>query len=483
MKKLFLSFGAIFLLTACAPSVPEVDVSQADCDTIEQFRAAVGEEYGAKMELISDTYWQARRVFQDQLNECMYDAWEGNPCDAEWEARTQAYEAAMNDISNEAAYQTYKQALKAWNECSADFDASYENYAEQARAKEAQCAADFQTAVENANTERERLETEANNKKNSDLAALDALEEQCKKAEEERLAQLMSDAQEAAALQSDALRGGSTRHIYRTGSPQCTGVIPGENTQPRTGRVEEEELAMSVAREVLTQAAEAVTHTPIPTNAIDNKIFAIMVCAKLNTRLNELQIEEADAIGSNRRRELELRDIISRYRRAKHVWCSIAAGNTSAQIRSDADAIESPEDTSQCSSDSECGDPLCCSATEIGVWRCNEDGQCYTEKQPCPEDHQCTGRPGQCVPNPQTIQCIFYDGHLIPVDNARVVTGEECDQAEHWHGPARDINGELIDDPAPNDCGYGKVGEVPVVDVLVPAQSLEIEVRGGIFGN
>lgn len=485
MKKILLSLGALFLLSGCVPSVPEVDVSQAECETIEEFRMAVGAEFGAKMEVISDTYWQARRIFENNLNECMYDAWEGNPCDAEWEARTRAYEAAMSDISNEAAYQTYKQALAAWNACSADFDAAYENYAEQARAKEAKCTTDFEAAVANANAERDRLENEANTKKTSDLAALDALEERCRKAEEERLAQLMSDAQAAVALQRDVLRGGSTGHVYRPGSAACTGVIPGENSQARTGRPEREDLAMSVAREVLTQAAEAVTHTPIPTNAIDNRIFAIMVCAKLNTRLNELQIEEADAIGSNRRRELELREIISRYRQAKHVWCSIAAGNTSAQIRADADAIQSPEDEPQCASDSECGDPVCCSATEVGVWKCNEDGQCYTEKQQCPEDYQCSGRPGQCVQNPQTIQCIFYDGHLIPVENVHSGTGPECDQAAHWHtqGSALDINGVPVADPAPDGCGFGKVGEVPVVDVLVPAQSLEIRIQGGIFGN
>lgn len=485
MKKIFLSLGALFLLTACAPSIPTVDVSQATCDTIEEFRMSVGQEFGAKMEAISDTYWQARRVFQDNLNQCMYDAWEGNPCDAEWEARTQAYDAAMNDVSNEAAYQTYKQALKAWNECSADFDASYERYADEARAKEAKCTEDFEAAVSKANAERERLEAEANKKKESDLAALDALEKRCAEEEQARLNQLMSDAQSAADLQRDILRGGSTRYVYRPGSAACTGVVPGENTQPRTGRPEQQELALSVAQEMLSQAAEEVTHTPIPVNAIDNRVFAIMVCAKLNTRLNELQIEEADAIGSNRHRELELRDIIDRYRRAKQVWCSIAAGNTSAQVRSDAAAIQTPEEDAQCNSDSECGDPVCCSATEIGVWKCNEDGQCYTERQECPEDSQCTGRPGQCVPNPQTIQCIFYDGHLIPVDNVHTGTGEECDGAEHWHahGSAMDINGNPVPDPNPYGCGFGKVGEVPVVDVLVSGTPHEIRVEGGIFGN
>ena len=49
-------------------SIPQVDVSLATCETIEEFRLKVADEYGAKIERISDLFFAARRSFQDQLN-------------------------------------------------------------------------------------------------------------------------------------------------------------------------------------------------------------------------------------------------------------------------------------------------------------------------------------------------------------------------------------------------------------------------------
>lgn len=50
-----------------------------------------------------------------------------------------------------------------------------------------------------------------------------------------------------------------------------------------------------ILKELLQAAAEDVVGSPIPVSAISDQIFAVMVCAKLRTRLAELEMEQSDA--------------------------------------------------------------------------------------------------------------------------------------------------------------------------------------------
>lgn len=455
----FLVLG-ILLLSGCSlfNNLQSVDVSQATCDTISEFRVRVGEEYTAKLEVISDAFWEAKRAFNKELNECMYQAWEGNPCDQEWEELQEAYEQAMGDISNDDAYNNYKAKQKNWNKCHENFDAEQESFAEKAREKERQCQEQFQQKVDQAIAARQAEEQRAKEKRDSDLAYLADLEKRCQEEEKQRLARLAQSAQDFASIHNQQVLGPPT--TYEPQSAACTGIT--EETRTRT-RQEQENMTKEIAMQVAQQLFDELGKTPIPTDAISDKIFAGIVCTKLYARILELEIENAPQA------------TINRYRKAQSIWCRIASGQQQ-QVKEEIRVFVGESAT--CQSDGECGQPVCCSASEIGKWVC-ADGNCTTMKEACPENTTCQGTPAQCVANATKIQAIFYGGKLIPVSAVRKGTGQECDQVEHWHGNATTLDGSRVNDPDPNGCGYGKVSDVPVVEVWVKGKP-KIEVRMGL---
>jgi len=75
---------------------------------------------------------------------------------------------------------------------------------------------------------------------------------------------------------------------------------------------------------------------------------------------------------------------------------------------------------------------------------------------------------------PGEIQVIKYKDYYIPISNLSRFTdpdGNECDGEEHWHpGPNGAINlrGMAVPDPDPNNCGFGKTSEVPILVVDDP---------------
>lgn len=72
---------------------------------------------------------------------------------------------------------------------------------------------------------------------------------------------------------------------------------------------------------------------------------------------------------------------------------------------------------------------------------------------------------------PPEIEVIDFDGHLIPIDQLRLAGADAC-AADHWHGgPVTALDGAVLDDPAPGECGFGKADERPVRLVPAPASS------------
>lgn len=103
-----------------------------------------------------------------------------------------------------------------------------------------------------------------------------------------------------------------------------TPSIPGADGTPRTGKPKDLGHKDALV-EMIQTVAEEVTKTPVPLNAINNQIFAGIVCVKLRSRLIELHGEAADAEWSNNRgKVIRLRKKIRDYERASQVRCAIA---------------------------------------------------------------------------------------------------------------------------------------------------------------
>ena len=231
----------------------------------------------------------------------------------------------------------------------------------------------------------------------------------------------------------------------------------------RRANRQEPNVAKDVIVGIAQMVAEEITSSPIPTSAISDKVFAGIMCTRLYARILELQMEEGDAlIGNDRNLQIQLRRKIEKYRQAQIIWCRVAEG------REVQEEIVEYQATNACQSSQDCGTAVCCSASEIGRWTC-EDGACQSLKEACPENTSCGGNPAQCLPNATKIQALFYGGKLIPLSQVHNANPDRCD-SNHWHpngGGARALDGSRVADPAPGACGYGKVGEVPVVETYV----------------
>jgi len=72
--------------------------------------------------------------------------------------------------------------------------------------------------------------------------------------------------------------------------------------------------------------------------------------------------------------------------------------------------------------------------------------------------------------SPLGVQVIQYEAHQIPLDELRIGLGGECltngQPAEHYHpvNPegATSLSGEIVADPNPTGCGFGKDSEIEV---------------------
>lgn len=77
---------------------------------------------------------------------------------------------------------------------------------------------------------------------------------------------------------------------------------------------------------------------------------------------------------------------------------------------------------------------------------------------------------------PVMIDAIEYNGAYLPTSQLYVMSHSGCDEADHWHAheTVRATNGKMVNDPGP-DCGFGKVSERPIVEVLSQDPKAEID--------
>ncbi|MEY4745146.1 MAG: hypothetical protein RL272_1091 [Candidatus Parcubacteria bacterium] len=477
-----------------APNPPpetQFDVTKTACPEIDAARAKVAAAYDASLKAASDTYGEARAAFQADLDGCLKGIWSGGPCDNEWKASQQAAANAWNDISNDQFYKEWKKAKADWDACYGNWEAKYKDWSDRNKGKESACQEEFQAKVGAANAAYDAAMKAAKDKRDADLKYLDELDKKCKEPKPAATGGTTTGGVTAGGTTGGGTTpppGGGTTTGGTTIHPEarvCQDEIPGENSVPRTGKASDFG-PKDILINLITQAAEEVTGSPIPTDAIDSQIFAGIVCVKLHARLIELQGEESDAIWSgNRKAEIAARLKIARYTRARDIWCKIAEGKPAiADVRKEQAAIGAMP-TGGCRTDADCGDPVCCSAKEVGSWSCDAStGACHQRKSPCADPTVCGGKPARCVAPPVRIKAIDFNGKYLPLEQLKIENERGCG-ADHYHakqGFVRATDGSIVSDPGPQ-CGYGKVSGRPTVEVEVPAMTVDtnatIQIRFG----
>lgn len=395
-------FGASVLLGAgCAgapppePPAPTFDVTKTTCEGIAAARQQVLQNYQQAVEAAGKTYASARQAFSDDLNACLRDIWKGGPCDREWEATQKAYERAWGDISNDDAYKGWKDAKKNWDECYRNYETKQKEWSDANKAKERQCQEEFQAKVDAAREAHENAVKAAQAKRDADLAFLDDLEKKCKAkpAGGDGTTGVVPGGTGTPVPPPEPPGGGTVVAPPTLPKSACDAPgIPGSQGTPRTGPSSDFG-PKDIAVNLITQVAEEVTKTPLPISAIDNQIFAGLVCAKIRTRIAEMLIEESDAdLGGQRATVIRLRKKIDQYRRALDVWCAIAAGKKPlAEAKKDVAALNAMP-SGFCKRDADCTSaPLCCSANTIAVSRCAPNGSCVSEIRNCGAREVCMG--------------------------------------------------------------------------------------------
>ncbi len=484
-----------------APNPPpeaRFDVTKTTCPEIDAARQKVDAAYDAAIKAAADTYAEARAAFQADLDACLKGIWTGGPCDKEWKASQTAASNAWGDISNDQFYKEWKKAKADWDACYAQWEKKYEDWSKNNTGREQQCQEEFQAKVDAANAAYDAAAKAAKDKRDADRAFLDELEKKCKQPQPTATGTTGgtggttgggttpgggTDGGTVTPPPGGGTTGGGT--TYHPEARACQDEIPGENAQPRTGKASDFG-PKDILVNLIVQVAEDVTGTPVPTGAVDNQIFAGIVCVKLHARLIELQGEESDAIWSNNRKaEIAARLKIARYTRARDIWCKIAEGKPAlADVKKEQNAINAMP-TGGCKTDADCGDPVCCSAKEIGTWSCDvSTGSCHQSKKPCTDPTVCAGKPAQCVQPPVKVKAILYGGKYLPLDQLIIENERGCG-ADHYHakqGVVRATDGTFVSDPGPQ-CGYGKVSERPTVEVEAPSMRIDtratIEIRQG----
>jgi hypothetical protein len=377
------------------PSNATLDVSRTECRDIEAARQRVREAYQQAVSDAGKMYADARQEFSDDLNQCLRGIWQGGPCDKEWQGTQQAYEKVWGNVSNEEAYQNWKKAKQAGDECIKNYDQKQKEWTDKNLAKEKICQEEFQAKVAAAQEAHQNTITAAKAKRDADLATLDALEKACQQK-----------------TTTGSQTGGTTGVVGNNTPPPskknpqppkyppppatvpasaCQPGIPGSQATTRPGKATDFG-PKDIAVNIIVQVAEDVTGTPFPTGAIDNQIFAGIVCAKIRTRIAEMTIEESDAqLSSDRPNEIRLRKKIAQYSSALHVWCAIAEGRPAlADVKKNVSQIQQM-DSGACKTDADCGTPLCCSANSIAASHCSAEGLCVNQVETCPGREVCMG--------------------------------------------------------------------------------------------
>ncbi len=399
-SRLFLALvvGLSLLGAGCAPT-PEapkstpLDTSKVSCDQIDAARHQVLQNYQIAVTEAADTFQKAVEAFESDLNTCLANAWKGGPCDNEWKASQEALTQVQGNVMNDVAYNGWKKAKADWDACYANWDAKYADWSAKGKQREELCRDEFNAKRDAAIKANEDAIKAAATQRDADLAKLDELEKSCK---EKSKTQTGGGVTTGGGSVTTGTTPPATTPWIQTPTTVATSAcqpagIPGSNSTPRTGRATDFG-AKDIVIGLITQVAEDVTGSPVPTGILDNQIFAGMVTVKIRTRIAEMEIEESDAQLSNQRgKEIRLRRKLDQYRRALDVWGKIAEGRPPvSEIKKDVAQLQSMP-SGMCQSDLDCGSPLCCSANTIATSHCDDNGACVAQANNCPGAEICMG--------------------------------------------------------------------------------------------
>ncbi|MDO8560509.1 MAG: hypothetical protein Q7S23_05825 [bacterium] len=527
-----LGAAAMFLSGAFNPQFTDggVDVRNTKCEELAQARQAVADEleqrktaaqgsHAAERDQISDAYWAKNQQLEKQYHECISRALTADPCKQAFEEVGRLYEEIMADFAadkgfNEAKFNQREQAKKEYNDC-VEGARKPEFYQE----KETQCDAELaagRTANQNdrqakeaaAQQRYEAAQAQAQAAAQQKLAILDAIEKKCK------------EPGGASNVNIGALTtGGSGAQIQST-SPACTGAFSGNDPELQrqiadlenqlqkakaaglsdglfgTVHIKEslDELKQKLKDSSRTCMKDADCGSTEPVCCSSSQVGRAFcengICASEKTDCVAPEIcagkpaqcvapstgaKQQDGVYISRTipergpcaqqlQTLNLQQATpdsARYAVVGNIpgWLKIAAPGGALPAKVDV--------SYSCGTVQALGPGLYTAGGSITVYNASNE-----LINTIPFNVQITVTPVAAM-----IDVINYSGKMIPVAQLRRFTGPECDKEEHWHaksGSATALDGTVI--PDPEECGYGKTSQVPVIQV--PALELKGEVRG-----
>lgn len=190
-------------------------------------KSAAAQTLAEEMEQASDTYWEKRRVLEDEKTKCETDALLADPCKDLFERSSALADQILQNIDNgfdEAKFQEREEVKKQYDECLKNppkedtYPGKLEQCIQAFNAGNEAALGERTAAEETAQTKHDAAVTAAEEAHASKMAALDALEKECEETKYER--------------KYGSLPGtGIPVTDYQGGSSACTGIFPGSDPE------------------------------------------------------------------------------------------------------------------------------------------------------------------------------------------------------------------------------------------------------------
>ncbi len=329
---------AFLLLSGCSFSKKPAGLRSggpaagANCDNLKEKRKEAVDNHAAAIKASEAEWIKTRDAAGEELKQCLAAAGKNMPCDQEWQSVQAAYGLALGDISNQAAYDIYKQAKKGWDECFKNIDKKGDENAEQFKKGEGRCQSDFQAKIEAGRKKFDQDAAAAKIAKEEALKALAEIEKQCKEKQASPKPEQPKEPKENTPKQPAP--GPEKPVVERaTGDNPCEPAVPGADARPRTGQASDFG-PQDIVINLITQVAEDVTGAAIPTSALSDQIFAVAVVAKITTRIAQITLEIMEADSQSRYGRVRLLERkLQKYKDALDVWGKIAQGRPPLDVK------------------------------------------------------------------------------------------------------------------------------------------------------
>lgn len=506
-----------------------VDVRNTACEEIGSARQAIAAEltarkeaaqaaHDAEREVISNAYWDKNRVLEAERHECISRALTADPCKEPFEEVSRLYEEIMAQLNagdgfNEAKFNEREAAKQKYNEC-VEETRKPEFYPE----KEAACDAALAAGQEANQADRQTKEAQAEATYTAAVAAatdahaqksaiLDAIEEKCNEPGEEK------------EMIIGSLTTGGTGTKTQPDSAACTGVFSG-NDPDLQRQINDLENQINKAKAAgMRGGLFGIDHLQQSLDELKQELKDSERTCKVDADCGDTvpvccsnkQVGRAycnAGVCASEKKECTDPEICA----GKPAMC--VAPSTGVQQQDGVYISRTIPEVGACSQNLQA--LTLAKSTEDSIrysiggnipsWlhidkvsgnlpgKINITYSCDTVQGFGPGTYTADGAitvyssANELVNTipfnvsitvtaaPEIIDAIEYNGAYLPASQLYVMSHSGCDEADHWHAhaPVRATNGKMVLDPGP-DCGFGKVSDRPIVEVLEQDPKAEID--------